>query len=67
MSVVYLMFDGSSVDGRGQPNYTGKTTSKTIAKKHYNKCKKNPYSTGKVMVATDFAFVMATDETFKSV
>lgn len=67
MSVVYLMFDGSSEDGRGQPNYVGKTNSKTTAKKHHNKCKNNPYSTGRVMVASDSAFVVATDETFKSV
>jgi len=45
---IYLLYDGDSPDGRGTPDYIGKTTSKERARKHLIKVKRNPYSTGKV-------------------
>lgn len=65
MALWYLLFDGSSPDGRGEPKYIGRTTSKTIAKKHFKEVESNPYSTGKVMIANDFAFGRATATDFK--
>jgi hypothetical protein len=49
----YLLFAGTTADGRGDANYTGRTTDKSIAKKHWDECKSNPYSVGKVIVVTD--------------
>jgi hypothetical protein len=65
MSLWYLLFDGSSTDGRGEPKYTGRTTHKELAKKHFKKVDKNPYSTGKVMIANDFGYGNATATDFK--
>lgn len=53
---IYLLFDGDSVDGRGSPQYSGKTEDYSKAKAHYEKCGDNPYSTGKVMILTDHEF-----------
>ena len=49
----YLLFDGTSVDGMGDGTYCGRTTDKSVARKHYDKCKSNPYSIGKVIAITD--------------
>lgn len=65
MSLWYLLFDGSSPDGRGEPKYVGRTTHKEEAKKHFNKVESSPYSTGKVMIANDFAYRRATPTDFK--
>lgn len=67
MTTVYLLFDGTSTDGRGEPSYVGKTTHPKEAKKHFDKCSKSPYSIGKVMVANDFALFTADKGTFESV
>ena len=50
---LYLLFDGTSEDGRGDGTYCGRTTDKSVARKHYDECKSNPYSVGKVIVVTD--------------
>lgn len=60
----YLLFDGSSPDGRGEPDYVGRTSHKESAKKHYKKVSKSPYSTGKVMIANDFKYRRANDADF---
>jgi hypothetical protein len=52
----YLLFDGTSVDGMGEGKYTGRTTDKAVARKHFSKCKNNPYSVGKVIVVTDTSY-----------
>jgi hypothetical protein len=49
----YILYDGQSVDGMGHPKYYTRTTDKEVAKKHWKKCKDNPYSTGKVVAYTD--------------
>lgn len=59
MTTWYLLFDGISVDGMGEPKYTGRTTHKEVAAKHFKKVSENPYSTGKVMIANDFEFKRA--------
>lgn len=59
MSTWYLLFDGSSPDGIGDPDYIGRTTHKEIAFKHFKEAADNPYSTGKVMIANDFKFKRA--------
>lgn len=66
MALWYLLFDGSSPDGRGEPKYVGRTTSKALAQKHFKEVESNPYSTGKVMIANDFAFRRATTTDFKN-
>ena len=66
MSLWYLLFDGNSPDGMGQPKYNGRTTHKELAKKHFEKVENNPYSTGKVMIANDFSFRRATKEDLKT-
>ena len=49
----YLLYDGTSVDGMGDGNYCGRTTDKSVARKHYDESKSNPYSIGKVIAVTD--------------
>lgn len=57
----YLLFDGSSDDGRGEGQYIGRTTDKNVAMKHYSKCKSNPYSTGKVIKITSNSYARLSD------
>lgn len=64
MGVWYLLFDGSSPDGRGEPEFIGRTLHKEVAKKHFEKVDGNPYSTGKVMIVTDFSFKRAFADDF---
>jgi len=49
----YLLFGGSSPDGRGEGDYVGRTTDKKVAFKHFNRISKDPYSTGCVKIITD--------------
>ena len=50
----YLLYGGSSVDGRGDAVYKGRTIEKSEALAFYVKhIKDNPYSTGKVQIVTD--------------
>ncbi len=49
----YILYDGLSVDGRGDPDFYKRTTDKQEAIEHWKKCKDNPYSTGKVVAYTD--------------
>lgn len=49
----YLLYYGSSVDGRGFPSYVGRTELKSVARDHYTKCSQNPYCTGFVDIVTD--------------
>jgi hypothetical protein len=49
----YLMFDGSSPDGRGNAEFIGRTEDAEISWKHYAKCCDDPYSTGYVLRVTD--------------
>lgn len=51
----FLLFGGSSVDGRGQGAYVGRATDVTIARQHYMRVQHDPYSTGYVMIVTDTA------------
>lgn len=66
MIIWYLLYDGTSVDGRGIPDYVGRTTNKEVARKHHKNVRSSPYSTGKVMVANDFALFQADDAWFES-
>ena len=45
----FLLFDGQSEDGMGQPSYSGRTTDPETAKRHFEKCQSDPYCTGKVL------------------
>ena len=56
IGTLYVLYDGSSCDGRGNPYYIGRTKDKKVAKAHFNKCKKNPYSIGEVRIMTDTTF-----------
>ena len=53
MKTWYLLYDGSSPDGRGDAKYIGRTVIKKEAERHHEKTRKNPYSTGYVMAVTD--------------
>lgn len=53
MKTWYLLYDGSSPDGRGGGRYVGRTTDKTVARNHYKECSKDPYCTGWVEIVTD--------------
>lgn len=49
----YLLYGGESEDGMGPGRYIGRTTDCDVAKSHSQSIKKNPYSTGYVLVVTD--------------
>lgn len=53
METWFLLYGGSSVDGAGPGKYEGRTTDKATAFAHSEKCRRNPYSTGYVLVVTD--------------
>jgi hypothetical protein len=63
MKTWYLLFDGSSVDGRGEGTYVGRTTDREAARKHYVRCAKDPYSTGRVDIVTDTKLESAWSDT----
>ena len=56
IGTLYVLYGSSSCDGRGNPYYIGRTKDKKVAKAHFNKCKKNPYSIGEVRIMTDKTF-----------
>ena len=49
----FLLYDGSSADGRGPGRYYGRTTSAKKAKQHFEEVYNDPYSTGYVMIISD--------------
>ena len=49
----YLLYGGTSIDGRGMGDYIGRTTDKTEAVRHFRKAADSPYSIGHVLVVTD--------------
>ena len=53
----YLMYDGSSPDGRGSAKYVARTLSKEHAEEFYNSNKENPYWTGYVDIITNYDIV----------
>lgn len=63
MDTWFLLFDGVSPDGMGQPDYVGRTTDKKKARDHYEECKDDPYCTGKVMIVTDASYTVASSFT----
>lgn len=50
---IYMLYDGYSVDGRGDPEYFGRTTSKSEARKFLDDHKNDTFWTGKIQVLTD--------------
>lgn len=62
MRKIFLLFSGQSVDGRGEPEYTGVTEDASAALKHFKRCRKSPYATGKVMILTEKEFKVASNE-----
>ena len=52
-STWYILYNGESEDGMGEPDFYKRTKDKKVAKKHWEECQKNPYSTGKVVAYTD--------------
>lgn len=58
----YLLYDGSSVDGRGDPTYKGRTKSKKKAIKHFKEVKSSPYSCGRVVIVNDDKEIVASWE-----
>ena len=63
METWFLLFSGSSPDGTGQPQYSKRTTDKAEARRHYELCKKDPYSNGDVRIATDTVYGIASWDT----
>lgn len=63
MKTWYLLYDGSSADGRGTPRYIGRTLDIGVAMDHYEKCESSPYCTGKVIIITDTKEEMASWKT----
>lgn len=49
----FLLYDGTSEDGRGLGYYCGRTTDAKLAKLHYDKCRSSSYNTGYVDIVTD--------------
>lgn len=49
----FLLYDGTSPDGRGHPKYIGRTTDLEKALKHFQKCAHSPNSIGEVKIIND--------------
>ena len=49
----FLLYDGSSVDGRGSPDYFGRTKDRKLAMEWLKERETNPYSIARVMIITD--------------
>ncbi len=58
----YLLYGGSSEDGRGPGRYEGRTVDHQEALLHFIKVKSSPYSTGRVLVITDDQEIVASRE-----
>ena len=58
----FLLFGGSSPDGRGDPEYVGRTLDADEARKHFLACQKDPYSKGCVKIASDKSYTRAVAE-----
>ena len=67
MPIWYLLYSGSSEDGRGYPQYTGRTLSKEVAYKHYLEVSKSPYSFGRVIIISDDREELANSKTWETV
>jgi hypothetical protein len=46
----FILYGGTSEDGRGPGEYLGRTTLLYVAKEHLDKCISDPYSTGSVQI-----------------
>ncbi len=55
----FLLFGGSSPDGRGEGKYIGRTTDPKAAAWHWRKVHADPYSTGYVLIVTDKSLARA--------
>ena len=51
--VWFLLYDGSSCDGYGSPDYVGRTTDPKEAEKFYKANINNPYSLARVDIIDD--------------
>ncbi|ATW62742.1 hypothetical protein SCBWM1_gp58 [Synechococcus phage S-CBWM1] len=62
----FLLFSGTSVDGRGTGKYSSRTTEESVALSHLkNECS-SPYSTGSVhIVGDDSIYIVAGEEMFQ--
>lgn len=58
----FLLFDGSSPDGRGPGQYIGRTTDVKAATWHFRKVDGDPYSTGYVLIVSDTACIRANEK-----
>ncbi len=52
----YLLFEGFSCDGRGEPSYVSRTSDYEEAKKFLQKNSDSPYHFDRVIVVTDFEY-----------
>jgi hypothetical protein len=59
--VWYLLYSGSSVDGRGHGVYTSRTIDAVAAARHALACLQNPYATGYVLAVNDVCAVRLTE------
>ena len=62
----YVLFDGTSADGRGDARFVGRTTDAVAAALHAKKCEKSPYCTGYVLKITDAECVRFTSPKARS-
>lgn len=50
----YILYDGSSPDGRGTADYVVRTLDEKVARKHHDLCNASAYSTGYVDIITQY-------------
>lgn len=55
----FLLFGGSSADGLGPGVFVGRTTVPAEAERHYRMVRRDPYSTGYVVIVSDASYVRA--------
>lgn len=58
----YLLYGGTSTDGRGDPKFKGRTTDSKEALKFFKETRKSPYDIGRVIIITETTKKVASDE-----
>lgn len=63
---IYVLYGGTSADGRGDPEYQTFTDDWRVAQAFYwAEIHNNPYTTGHVVIMTKSSYRHATEEDFK--
>ena len=64
---LFLLYEGTSTDGRGFPKFKCRTYSVIQAFNHWKKTQKSQYDIGQVKMITDVEQIISTAEQWKTI